>query len=167
MHSSALPQARYPAPHDADGVAPEPTVVDPEVDPLVERDRAHAQREALHLAGRLIVAAVFIVSAIVKAAAFDPATAGNLGAVFWVSVVVELGAGALLGAGLFTRKAALVLLLWLGVGLVFFHGDLSVEVNRVFALANLGIAGGLFVLIANGAGLLSLDRWLDDRRKTA
>jgi hypothetical protein len=59
------------------------------------------------------------------------------------------------------------MLVWLGVGILFFHGDLSIEVNRVFALANLGIAGALFGLIANGAGLSSVDRPLKGKREAA
>jgi putative oxidoreductase len=162
MHSSALPRRHLQTPEGA-----ERALAEVEANELAEKDKAAAQREALHLAGRLTVAVVFLASAIVKAAAFDAATAGNLGGVFWISVVVELSCGALLAVGLFARRAALVLLLWVGVGLVFFHGDLTVEVNRVFALANLGIAGGLFVLIANGGGLLSLDRWREDRKQRA
>jgi putative oxidoreductase len=132
---------------------------------LAEQDKAAAQREALHLAGRLTLAGVFLTSAWMKAAAYDPAAAGRLGSVFGLSLAVELTCGAFLALGWFTRRAALVLLLWVGVGVVFFHGDLNLELNRVFALANVGIAGGLFVLIANGDGLLSLDRWLKNRRR--
>jgi putative oxidoreductase len=162
MHSSALPHRRFQTHRDPE--AAEQALHEAEAHQLAEKDRRAAQREAMHLAGRLIVSVVFIASAIVKASEFDPNTAGNLGGVFWMSVIIELVCGALLGAGLFARQAGLVLLLWLGVGLIFFHGDLSVETNRVFALANLGIAGGLFVLTAHGAGLLSVDRWLKDRR---
>jgi putative oxidoreductase len=163
MHSSALPHRRLHTHRDPE--AARNALREAEEHELHERDRQKAQREALHLTGRLVVSVVFIVSAVVKAAEFDPQTAGNLGGVFWMSVIIELVCGALLGAGLFARQAALVLLLWLGVGLVFFHGDLSVEANRVFALANLGIAGGLFVMIAHGAGLLSVDRWLEEKRE--
>lgn len=165
MHSSALPHRRFQTHRDPE--AAERALNEAELERNNEKDKVAAQREALHLAGRLILSAVFIVSAIVKASGFNPDTAGNLGGIFWLSIVLELVCGTLLAFGLYARKAALVMLLWIGVGIVFFHGDLSLEVNRVFALANLGIAGGLFCLVANGPGLLSLDRWLKDRREAA
>ena len=128
---------------------------------------AHAQRaarrEAAYLAGRLLLASVFIVSAVLKGLSYDAAAAGALGGVFWLTLVLELACGGLLALGLYARPAALVMLVWISVGLLFFHGDLAVETHRVLALANLGIAGGLFVFVANGAGLLSLDRWLRRR----
>ena len=165
MHSSALPHRRFQTHRDPE--AAERALEDAEQERNNARDKLAAQREALYFAGRLILSAVFIVSAFVKAKGFDPTTAGNLGGIFWISIGLELVCGALLGVGLYTRKAAVVMLLWLGVGLVFFHGDLSLEVNRVFALANLGIAGALFGIVAHGAGLLSMDRWLSDRREAA
>src|SRR5262249_4128425 len=127
-------------------------------------DNQLARHEAVHLCGRLTVAIVFIASAVAKGASFDPEVAGRLGAVFWLSVVLELVCGALLLFGLWSRRAATVLLLWIGVGVVFFHGDLSVDVNRVFTLANVAIGGGLFVLVAHGGGMLSLDHLLEQRR---
>ena len=165
MHSSALPHRRFQTHRDPE--AAERALEEAEAERLAEKDKRSAQREALHLAGRLILGCVFITSAVVKAIAFDAGTAGNLGGVFWLTIVLELVCGSLLAVGFHTRRAAIVMLVWLGVGLVFFHGDLSLEVNRVFALANLGIAAGLFGLIANGAGLLSVDRWLADRREAA
>ena len=165
MHSSTLPHRRFQTHRDPE--AAERALNDAEAERINEKDNKKAQREAMHLAGRIILAAVFIVSAIVKASWFNPDAAGSLGGVFWLSIVLELVCGALLAVGLYARKAALVMLLWIGVGIVFFHGDLSLEVNRVFALANLGIAGGLFGLVANGGGLLSVDRLLKDRREAA
>ncbi len=125
-----------------------------------------ARREALLLAGRLFIAGVFLGSALVKGRSFDPDSAGAWGGLFWVTVLLELGCGGLLALGLYARQAAVTLLVWLTVGLVFFHGDLDVEVNRVFALANLGIAGALCMFLARGPGLLSLDHWLSARAVT-
>jgi len=122
-----------------------------------------ARTEALVLAGRLLLAAVFLGSAVLKGAAFDPESAGAWGGLFWVTVLLELACGGLLALGLYAKRAALVMLVWLAVGLVCFHGDMAAEVNRVFALANLGVAGGLCFFVAHGPGLLSLDRWLSTR----
>ena len=132
---------------------------------MMPREAPIARDEALHLAGRVAVAMVFMASAVAKGMAFEPEGAGRLEGVFWVSVGLELVCGGLLLVGLWARPAAVVLLLWIGVGVVFFHGDLSAEVNRVFTLANVAIAGGLFVLVAHGGGLLSLDRWRASRAR--
>jgi putative oxidoreductase len=129
------------------------------MDDVAER----ARKEALVLAGRLLLAAVFLGSAVLKGAAFDPESAGGWGGLFWVTVLLELTCGGLLALGLYAKRAALVMLVWLAVGLVFFHGDMTAEVNRVFALANLGVAGGLCFFVAHGPGLLSLDHWLSTR----
>jgi putative oxidoreductase len=129
-----------------------------------ETENGAAPHPVLHLLGRVLIAAVFVISAVAKAATFDPEASGLLLAVFWASVALELVAGLLLAAGLWSRKAALVLLVWIGIGIVFFHGDLSVDANRVFTLANVAIAGGLFVLVAQGGGLFSLDHWREVRR---
>src|SRR5688572_16827552 len=134
MHSSALPHRRFNTHRDPE--AAQAALDEADAAELVEADKVVARREALYLAGRLIVAGVFLVSALVKAMAFDSSQSGSLGGVFWLSVLLEVACGVLLAAGLFARRAALVLLLWLGVGIIFFHGDLTLEVNRVFALAN-------------------------------
>ncbi|MBL8950824.1 MAG: DoxX family protein, partial [Myxococcaceae bacterium] len=102
--------------------------------------------------------------AVLKGASYDANSSGGLEGLFWVTVLLELCCGGLLALGLFARQAGVVMMVWLAVGLVFFHGDLTVMVNRVFALANLGIAGGLFMFVAHGPGVLSVDHWLSTRQ---
>jgi putative oxidoreductase len=162
MHSSALPSRRIHIHHDPE--AAQAAVEEAEADAATEYERLAAKREALYVAGRLTVAIVFIGSAVAKAAAFDAVTFPGNGGAFWMSIFLELGCGALLAIGLFARRAALALLLWLGVGVVFFHGDLTIDINRAFMMANLAIAGGLFVFVAHGGGLLSIDHWREQRR---
>jgi putative oxidoreductase len=109
--------------------------------------------------GRLIISFVFIVSALTKALSFHDLTREGGGLVLWLSIAVELIAGSLLALGLQARRAATVLLIWLGIATLFFHGDLTLEADRALALANLAICGALFCFIAHGGGLLSVDQF--------
>jgi len=119
---------------------------------------------SLPLIGRLLMAAIFVFSAVGKMGA--PAmTKGYIAAMglpfpdllFVLSIIVELGGGLLLAFGLGTRATALGLAGFsIVTGLVFHHaiGDQ----NEMFHfLKNLAMAGGLLQVVAFGAGAFSLD----------
>lgn len=125
---------------------------------LAERERRRARREALYVTGRLLIGFVFIVSALAKAFSFRDLAGEGSGVVLWAAIAIELIAGTLLALGLQARRAAAVLLGWLALATLFFHGDLSNESERALALANLAMCGALFAFIAHGGGLLSVDR---------
>ncbi|WP_211443039.1 DoxX family protein [Collimonas humicola] len=114
--------------------------------------------------GRLMMAAIFLVSGAGKIAA--PAmTIGYIGAMglpfptlgFAVAVAVEIGGGLLLAFGFQTRITALMLAVFSVVtGLVFHHaiGDQ----NQLFnLLKNIAMAGGLLQFMTFGPGAFSLD----------
>ncbi|WP_038484470.1 DoxX family protein [Collimonas arenae] len=116
------------------------------------------------LVGRLMMAAIFLISGFGKIAA--PAmTIGYIGAMglpfptlgFALAVVVEVGGGLLLAFGFQTRIVALVLAVFSVVtGLVFHHaiGDQ----NQLFnLLKNIAMAGGLLQIMSFGPSALSLD----------
>jgi putative oxidoreductase len=114
--------------------------------------------------GRLMMAAIFLISGAGKIAA--PAmTVAYIGAMglpfptlgFAVAVAVEIGGGLLLAFGFQTRITALVLAVFSVVtGLVFHHaiGDQ----NQLFnLLKNIAMAGGLLQFMTFGPGAFSLD----------
>lgn len=116
------------------------------------------------LIGRLMMAAIFLISGLGKIAA--PAmTIGYIGAMglpfptlgFLLAVVVEVGGGVLLVLGFQTRIVTLVLAVFSVVtGLVFHHaiGDQ----NQLFnLLKNIAMAGGLLQIMSFGPGAFSLD----------
>lgn len=118
----------------------------------------------LPLIGRLLMAVIFVFSAVGKMGA--PAmTKGYIAAMglpfadllFVLSIVVELGGGLLLAFGFGARITALGLAAFsILTGLVFHHaiGDQ----NEMFhLLKNLAMAGGLLQVVAFGAGAFSLD----------
>jgi putative oxidoreductase len=79
----------------------------------------------------------------------------------WVAIASELGGGALLALGLFTRtSAAFLLLTMLGAAFVVHGGDPWIKQEFALTYAVL-----LFFLLMHGPGDPSLDGWLARRRR--
>ncbi len=116
------------------------------------------------LIGRLMMAAIFLISGLGKIAA--PAmTIGYIGAMglpfptlgFLLAVAVEVGGGVLLVLGFQTRIVALVLAVFSVVTGVVFHHAIG-DQNQLFnLLKNIAMAGGLLQIMTFGPGAFSLD----------
>ena len=126
----------------------------------------HNQSRAsvLPLAGRLLIAAIFVLSGFSKAT--DPAgTIGYIGSVglpfaelgFAIAVAVELIGGLLLVLGYRTRLVAAALAGFTLAAAFLFHFDLGDQNQFIHFFKNLAMAGGLLQLIAFGGGAYSLD----------
>jgi putative oxidoreductase len=74
-----------------------------------------------------------------------------------LSVVVELGGGLLLVAGFRTRIVASVLALFSLATALSFHSNFADQNQMIHFLKNVMMAGGLFQIVAFGAGALSID----------
>lgn len=139
-----------------------------------ERKRIQRRRAILFASGRVLLGGIFVVSAIAKALGFE-ATRDAMaelrlsepGLLLSVAIAVELVGGALLALGYKVRPAAVALIAYLGAVILLVHIDLSVELNRAFALADLAFASALLMLYAHGAGSVSLDTYLARRRAQA
>jgi putative oxidoreductase len=119
-------------------------------------------------AGRLLLAAIFVLAGIGKLFTFEDTVrllgdTGFAGAtVLLVGVVAfELGGGVLLGVGHRTREVGLALAGYVVFVTLVMHHDLGNRLDATFAFSNLGLVGGLVVLAAHGAGPFSAD----DRRR--
>lgn len=126
-------------------------------------------QNALALIARILLAIVFVPAGFSKIGGFEGTVgyitsmglpAATLGAV--IAIVVELGAGLALLAGLKTRWAALALALFTLAAAVFFHAYWAMPADKAFVqqlmfFKNIGIAGGLFALAAFGGGAWSVD----------
>lgn len=124
---------------------------------------------ALNLAGRVLLAALFLPAGIGKLTGF----AGTVGYIASVglplpavgavlALVVEIVGGIALIAGFGTRIAALVLAAFTLVASFFFHAFWAVPADQAFVVQllffkNVAVVGGLLALAANGAGGWSLD----------
>lgn len=80
----------------------------------------------------------------------------------WGAIVVELGIGLCLMAGLFARWAALILAAYTtALGLIFHAYWLApaadVRFERIIFFNHISIIGGMLAIVAFGAGCLSLD----------
>jgi putative oxidoreductase len=115
-------------------------------------------------AGRLLIGLPFAMSGLSKIAAIGPTTemirAAGLplpSVALTLSVLVELGGGLLLVAGLQTRIVAAVLALFSLATAVSFHSNFADQNQMIHFLKNVMMAGGLLQIVAFGAGALSMD----------
>jgi putative oxidoreductase len=114
--------------------------------------------------GRILVAAIFILSGFGKIAA-PAATQGYIAAMglpepmlaYIGSIAIELGGGLLLLAGYRTKLIAAALALFSIVTAFIFHHALADQNQMIHFLKNFAMAGGLLQFVAYGAGRVSVD----------
>ena len=117
------------------------------------------------LAGRSFLAVLFLLSGLGKIGGYAATAAymsslGVPGALLPIVIAVEVLGAAAIVLGWHTRIAALLLAgFTLAAGLIF-HSNFADQIQMIMFLKNVSIAGGLLLLLANGAGPLSLDRRL-------
>lgn len=114
------------------------------------------------LAGRSLLALIFVLSGAGKLAAYAGTqqymeSAGVPGLLLPLVILAELGGGLALIAGLFTRFSAVALAGFSMVAAVLFHADFADQNQMIHFMKNVSIAGGLLLLAAHGAGAWSLD----------
>jgi putative oxidoreductase len=113
--------------------------------------------------GRVLMSLIFILSGFGKLMAAS-ATVGYIASTglplpevgYGIAVIVELGGGLLLLAGLLTRWVAIVLALFCLFTAFVFHGfgDMA---SQIHAMKNIAMAGGFLYVAAYGAGAWSMD----------
>jgi len=121
------------------------------------------------LAGRVLIALIFVLSGISKITGFD-GTVGyiaskglpmpQLGAL--AAILVEVGGGLMVIIGWRARWAAAVMLVFTGAAAALFHNFWAVAPDQaqnamVHFLKNVSIMGGLLTVAVYGSGPLSLD----------
>ena len=120
-------------------------------------------KDVAELAGRVLLAGLFLLSGVGKIGAFA-ATAAYMNAVGVPSALLPLviatevvGAGAIM-LGWQTRVTAFLLAGFTLLSAVLFHNNFGDQTQLIMFLKNVSISGGFLLLVANGAGRLSLDR---------
>ena len=124
---------------------------------------------ALNLIGRLLIAALFLPAGLAKLSGFE-GTVGYITSVGLplptvaaaVALAVEVLGSVALVVGFQTRIAAAVLAVFTVVASVFFHAFWAAAPEQAFVqqllfFKNIGVIGGLLVLVSSGAGAWSLD----------
>jgi putative oxidoreductase len=122
------------------------------------------------LAGRILLAVIFIISGIGKITGFD-GTVGYIASkglpmaqlVAIATIVVEVGGGILLAIGYKARWAALALAVFTLLAAIIFHNFWAVEAaqkmnQQINFLKNLAIIGGMLMVFAFGPGRMSVDK---------
>ena len=123
-----------------------------------------ALQGSLALIGRLLLAAMFILSGFGKLG--DPS--GTIGYIasaglplppvaYAVALAVEIGAGILLVLGYRARWVALILAAFTLASAIGFHTDFADQNQMIHFMKNLAITGGFLQIAAFGAGAFSLD----------
>ncbi len=143
------------------------TTVSNRVDPV---SRGHAESSFMTtvektsaLAGRILLSGLFLFSGLGKIGAYA-ASAGYMAALGVPTALLPLAiATEVLGAiaiilGWQTRVTAFLLAGYSLLTALIFHTNFADQIQTVMFLKNLSIAGGFLLLVANGAGPLSLDR---------
>jgi putative oxidoreductase len=117
------------------------------------------------LAGRIFLAAIFLISGLGKIGAYAGtaaymASVGVPGALLPAVIAAEvLGAIAII-VGWKTRITSLLLAGFTLLSGLLFHSNFGDQLQMIMFLKNAAITGGFLLLVANGAGALSLDRRL-------
>jgi putative oxidoreductase len=117
------------------------------------------------LAGRSLLSVLFLLSGVGKIGAYA-ATGAYMSSVGVPSVLLPvvivtevLGATAII-LGWQTRITALLLAGYSLLAALIFHANFADQIEMIMFLKNVSITGGFLLLVANGAGALSVDRHL-------
>jgi putative oxidoreductase len=118
----------------------------------------------LPLIGRILLAAIFIMSGLGKLA--DPGAAMGYiasiglplpGVALAGAIAVEVGGGLLIAIGLYSRITALAMAAFSIATALLFHNALGDQNQMIHFMKNISIAGGFLQIAAFGAGAFSLD----------
>jgi putative oxidoreductase len=115
------------------------------------------------LAGRVLLASLFLLSGLGKLGAYSAtaaymASAGVPGALLPVVIATEVLGGLAIVLGWKTRIVAVLLAGFSLLTAIAFHRNFTDQAQMVNFLKNVSIAGGFLLLVTRGAGPLSIDR---------
>lgn len=124
----------------------------------------------LALAGRVLLATMFVLAGFSKIGGFD-GTAGYIASVGLpfaelltaLTIVVEIGAGLALIVGFQTRIAALMLAGFTLAASVLFHNYWAMPADQAYVqqlmfMKNISVAGGLLIIAALGGGAFGFSK---------
>jgi putative oxidoreductase len=130
------------------------------------------------LAARFCLSAVYLYSGLAKLVDMPAGMAEVAGLgmpapglLLALTILVQLGGGVLMLVGLWTRLAAFLLVGFTVVATALAHNPFGlegVEFQRQLttSLEHLAIVGGIILVIAGGAGPISIDGWIEKRRRS-
>ena len=125
--------------------------------------RSTTLESSAELVGRILLASLFLLSGVSKLGAYGAtaaymSSAGVPGALLPAVIAVELLGSLAVIVGWKTRAAAALLAGFSLLAAFLFHNNFADQIQMIMFLKNVAIAGGFLLLVANGAGAISLDR---------
>lgn len=125
--------------------------------------RNAALRGSGELAGRILLATLFLLAGVGKLTAYTAtatymSSVGVPGVLLPAVIATELGGALAIILGWRTRLVAALLAGFSVLTALIFHNNFADQMQMINFLKNLSIAGGFLLLVVNGAGPLSLDR---------
>ena len=122
------------------------------------------------VAGRILLAIIFLVSGIGKIGGFA-GTAGYMlskglpmtEVVLAITIVIEIGGALMLILGWKAKLGAAVLFLWMIPVTIMFHNFWALppadqQIQMIMFMKNLGLMGGMLYIMAYGSGPMSLKK---------
>ena len=118
---------------------------------------------------RILLAVIFVVAGISKIGAYAQTAAwmgamGVPGILLPLVILLETAGGIALALGWHTRLAAFLLAGFSLLSAFIFHNNFADQIQMLMFMKNLAIAGGLLLLVSQGAGAYSLDATLNKHR---
>ncbi|OQK16148.1 hypothetical protein AU255_13665 [Methyloprofundus sedimenti] len=115
--------------------------------------------------GRTLLTLIFFISGLNKVFSYAGTQsymeAFNVsGSLLPLVIVIEVLAGLAVIVGYKTRLAAFILAAFCLVSAFIFHANFADQMQSILFMKNLGLAGGLLLLVSNGAGAYALDNRL-------
>jgi len=119
----------------------------------------------IELAGRVMLAALFLLSGLGKLGAYSAtaaymASGGVPGALLPAVIATEVVGALAIILGWKTRTVAFLLAGFSLLTAIAFHRNFADQMQMIHFLKDVSIAGGFLLLVAKGAGALSIDRRL-------
>jgi len=122
------------------------------------------------VAGRILLSLIFLVSGLGKIGGFA-GTAGYMASkglpmanvLLVITIILEVGAALMIIAGFKARLGALLLFLWMIPVTFVFHNFWAMPadqqmIQQIMFMKNLGLMGGMLLIMAFGPGPLSMDK---------
>jgi len=122
-------------------------------------------KDASELAGRILLSVLFLMSGLGKIGAYAGtaaymSSAGVPSILLPIVIATEVFGAVAIIVGWQTRVSALLLAGYSVLAALIFHTHFADQIEMIMFLKNVSIAGGFLLLVANGAGPLSLDHRL-------
>ncbi|HEC00886.1 MAG TPA: DoxX family protein [Sphingomonadales bacterium] len=122
--------------------------------------------------GRIFISLIFLLSGLNKISAYE-GTQGYMeamgipGGLLPFTIIFEVGFSLAVIVGWQTRFAALALAGFSFITAFLFHADFGDQIQSIMFMKNIAISGGFLFLVAQGAGVWSVDSLLAGRANLA